>query len=320
MRLKLLKALLWLSLCSALVTLLATVGVVWQRREVRKSSSESGRAEHGREPEVCFLCVGDWGMPLPQTKALARSMGIYAELNQASFVVSTGDNFYMRGVSGPDDPLFRTNFEEVFSHPALQRIRWYISLGNHDQTRGTRGQILYTNRSTRWFLPSNWYSAHISVGSIPLIDLFILDHYHQQDGRYTVFPTQIPWLSRELGNSTALWKFVVDHRPVFSGGELHGSSPRLQRALLPLLRQYGVQLVLSGDDHILEVLQHLGITFVVSGGGSWLHRHKNVPETVFAAASNGFTAHHVNRTHMKIHVISGAGQILFSTEVPRTPT
>jgi len=42
---------------------------------------------------------------------------------QASFVVSTGDNFYMEGVTGVDDVKFKQVFEDRYTHPSLQ-IPW----------------------------------------------------------------------------------------------------------------------------------------------------------------------------------------------------
>ena len=90
---------------------------------------------------LTFLVIGDWGKPLDATHHVAEQMGEYAARHDAAFVVSTGDNFYMEGVGSVDDPLFRTNFEDVFKHPALHRTKWYIALGNHDQSKGTAAQV-----------------------------------------------------------------------------------------------------------------------------------------------------------------------------------
>ena len=45
---------------------------------------------------ITFLAIGDWGKPLPATHKVARQMGLYAERHNATFVVSTGDNFYLQ--------------------------------------------------------------------------------------------------------------------------------------------------------------------------------------------------------------------------------
>eukprot|EP01012_Entosiphon_sulcatum_P023117 TRINITY_DN28101_c0_g1_i1.p2 TRINITY_DN28101_c0_g1~~TRINITY_DN28101_c0_g1_i1.p2 ORF type:complete len:331 (+),score=47.56 TRINITY_DN28101_c0_g1_i1:40-1032(+) len=264
--------------------------------------------------DVAFLCIGDWGQPLPVTHRVAAAMAHFARLHSVDFVVSAGDNFYPDGVDSSTKDRFRTHFEEVFAAPELQHIPWYMSLGNHDQTRGTALQVRYTNRSRRWRMPSPFYTAVVASQTNPsFIELFVLDHYNMLNGKYTVFTSQLNWLEARLAASTAHWKVVVDHRPVFSGGNLHGSSPRLQAKLVPLLHRYGVQLVLSGDDHILEILSWEGISYVVSGGGTWLHGHKAIPQTLFGAAVNGFTLHRANRTHLVSSLVDEHRTVLFES-------
>ena len=56
-----------------------------------------------------------------------------AERLSASFVISTGDNFYLFGVKDLSDGQFYRTFETMFSAPALQ-IPWFVALGNHDYT------------------------------------------------------------------------------------------------------------------------------------------------------------------------------------------
>eukprot|EP00667_Euglena_gracilis_P015314 EG_transcript_15934 len=284
-------------------------------RQAARAAERHLPARHPASAGVAFLAVGDWGKPLPETQRVAAQMGRVAAQYNASFVVSTGDNFYMEGVGSPSDPLFKSTFEDVFAHPALKQARWYISLGNHDQTKGTAAQVQYTQRSSRWYLPSPYYSASTGPPGRPLLDLFVLDHYNQVNRQYTLFTVQLPWLAAQLARSNATWRVVVDHRPVFSGGALHGSSPRLQKELVPILKRYGVQLVLCGDDHGLQVLQEAAITYVVSGGGSWLHGHRPIRQTLFGRSVNGFTLHRANASHMAIDVIDLNGTTLFSTTI-----
>lgn len=57
-------------------------------------------------------------------------MGRAAARSNATFVLSTGDNFYKYGVADLADPQWLSSFEAVYTAPALQ-VSWYAVLGNH---------------------------------------------------------------------------------------------------------------------------------------------------------------------------------------------
>jgi hypothetical protein len=42
-------------------------------------------------------------------------------------------------------------------------------------------------------------------------------------------------------------------------------NPETINALTPLFEKYGVNLVMSGHDHQMELLQHVGVTYVIDG-------------------------------------------------------
>ena len=56
----------------------------------------------------------------------------------------------------------------------------------------------YSQRSRRWQLPAPWYNVTHYVEGQPLLDLYVLDHYHQTAGKYDLFTVQIPWLAKQL--------------------------------------------------------------------------------------------------------------------------
>ena len=58
----------------------------------------------------------------------------------SQFVLALGDNFYFRGVSSIDDPLFEEVWEKQFSAPSLL-TPWYAILGNHDHYGSPEAQI-----------------------------------------------------------------------------------------------------------------------------------------------------------------------------------
>lgn len=68
-----------------------------------------------------FLVVGDWGRDgLCCQRDVAVEMAKAAAHTEASFVVSTGDNFYPRGIASRDAPNVRTSWDSVYrSYPPL---------------------------------------------------------------------------------------------------------------------------------------------------------------------------------------------------------
>lgn len=89
-------------------------------------------------------------------------------------------------------------------------------------------------------------------------------------------------LDRLLGKSTARWRVVVLHRPVWSRGN-HGSDEmRINHALVPILDRHGVDAVFAGHDHHYErfcssvgvgherrcVAPGEGTVYVVTGGAA----------------------------------------------------
>jgi len=48
------------------------------------------------------------------------------------------------------------------------------------------------------------------------------------------------------------WRVVANHKPFYSASTRHGSTRQLQDAWMPLLEEYGVDLVLNGHDHNYE--------------------------------------------------------------------
>lgn len=100
-----------------------------------------------------FMTIGDWGDT--GAKVIAPFMGDH----DADWILSTGDNFYNQGVSGVDDPQFKSKFEDTFTAPST-KVPWYVCAGNHDYYGGNRGieaEIQYSNRSSRWKFPSYYY-------------------------------------------------------------------------------------------------------------------------------------------------------------------
>jgi tartrate-resistant acid phosphatase type 5 len=231
-----------------------------------------------REPSsLSFLVVGDWGRDGGYYQPhVAREMGRAAERLGSAFIVSTGDNFYKLGVLSEFDPQWESSFERVYTETSLQ-VPWYPVLGNHDYGGDIEAQLRRTEHSRRWHMPTRWYPVRKQVGDIA-VDLFFLDTVAWL-GRES-FPyrwlgspirkgdqeVQREWLVQSLRGSSANVKLVFGHHPIFSVGP-HGGGINMPD-LDSVLRLGGVTAYIHGHDHCLYHIEHDGMHYVCSGGGS----------------------------------------------------
>jgi acid phosphatase len=273
-----------------------------------------------------FVAVGDWGRGGEKgQKPVAGAMSVWADAHPLRFVVSTGDNFYEYGVTSVADPQWKTSFENVYTAKGLQ-VPWFVALGNHDHQGNVDAQIEYGRTSPRWRMPARTFTETEALADGTRLQLFVLDTSPLLDTYRSVLSTtkvgrqdpaaQRAWLEKELAASTAEWKVVVGHHPVYSCGQ-HGDSPELVRDLVPLLDRYGVALYLNGHDHGLQDLVVGGRHYVTSGAGSELTRVAPDRRTRWAEAVNGFVAVTVLTDSLLLRFVDAAGGLRHSTDISR---
>ncbi|MGQ0456270.1 MAG: purple acid phosphatase family protein [Hyphomicrobium sp.] len=271
-----------------------------------------------------FLAVGDWGKSAdPRQREVAMSMGRAAREFDCRFVISTGDNFYARGVSSIADPLWETAYEHVYTDDALL-CPWYPVLGNHDHKGNTQAQIDYSRISSRWTMPANYYRRTEVVDGYPLVEIFFLDTTPLADGATTSWikealaggsvDDQYQWLEVGLRTSRAKWKIVVGHHPIYSGGPHHISHQLVQR-LKPLLSTYGVIAYLNGHDHNLQHIIADHRHFLTCGSGSQTTQPSTVEGSRFAAAAFGFMRCELTPSRLDIEFIGADGRTLYQAEL-----
>lgn len=277
-----------------------------------------------------FLVFGDWGRNGEKDQAdVARQMGVAAKEMDAQFVISVGDNFYENGVKSVDDPQWQSSFEKVYTAPSLQ-VPWRVALGNHDYRGDCDAQIAYAKTSRRWNMPARYFARPEKIDADTAVDFFYLDttpmvksYWHEKAYAKNVatqdVPKQLAWFKAALAASSAPWKIVIGHHPIYSGGGIfgHGDTEELIRDVLPLLRQYKVQAYFNGHDHNLQHLQADGVNLFDSGAGSQIRPVFNTEFTKFAQAVSGFTAVTLRADAMAVRMIDDRGRTLYATSVPR---
>ena len=267
--------------------------------------------------DLVFLAVGDWGHSSRDQRDVAQQMAKTAALSGAQFIVSTGDNFYPNGVKSLSDEVWKTGFEEVYHAPGLQ-VPWHIVLGNHDHMGNVAAQFDYSKQSARWRLPANFYRRREFLADGAVVDFFHIDTDPIQRGwnRRVTDAAQLRWLERELATSTAMWKIVIGHHPVFSGGR-HKNTEALLVHVKPLLNRYGVQVYLNGHNHNLEHVVVEGTHYLTSGAGSRPKGAKIIEGTRFLVADRlGFMTARLAPAAMEIEFIDEQGISLYRAIIP----
>lgn len=130
-------------------------------------------------------------------------------------------------------------------------------------------------------------------------------------------PKQMAWFEAALAASTAPWKIVVGHHPIYTGGQ-HGDTHYLVKHVLPLLEKYGVQAYFNGHDHDLQHLQAGKINLFCTGGGSKPRQQiKTTSRTKFGLGCSGFIAASLTANKLDVGMIDDQGKLLYATTVPR---
>lgn len=227
---------------------------------------------------VRVLAFGDYGTAhLPNfpshQRAVAQVIGQYHRLHKFTFGITTGDNFYPTSFASPTDSAWKKSWDDLYTPLG---IPFYISLGNHDwgEPAGPLAQHIYGLTSPSWKLPAFYYSYVAGPAQFFALNTNALTE------------KLLSWLRSELARSTAPWKIVYGHHPVFEQTDY--AVERQRQLLLPILRQYGVDMYLAGHHHSLQHWQVEGLDYVVTGAGG--ARNYGLGDTVTADARRRFVA------------------------------
>ena len=214
-----------------------------------------------------------------------------AEIATCDFGVMLGDNIYPSGATlgadGYDDAdrfrdMFTIPFGDIVKEPASYRT--YSVLGNHDWETSREGgfaQIEFLKKAEEFYIEGPYYTVKPPAGNGD-IELFMIDtsmilasttvyeDYLNDDGSeattdeidwpdYHVEPmtetdkAQPQWLEEALKNSTAKWKFVIAHHPIWSSsGSKFEQAKVLRELLLPAMCKYADGYIV-GHDHTIEI-------------------------------------------------------------------
>ncbi len=252
--------------------------------------------------KIRAIVLGDFGTGRAEQFATAEAIRAEHLRKPYDLGITVGDNFMPNGLNDPDHPRWRTEWEEPYGSMG---ITFYPVLGNHDyEGEGAAlAQIVYSEQSQSWSLPSPNYSVHTG-----LIDFFAVD-------TNTLTQPQLDWLGVALHESTAQWKIVYGHHPIYSSGYIsdHTHEPaNLVDRLLPVLKAGGVDAYFNGHNHIMEewVPQDGVHLFTVGAGGSTLSNTDKSENSLFFARQHGFVVLEVSEDELNIKFKNTSGSTL----------
>ena len=279
-----------------------------------------------------FCVIGDWGRHGEfYQKAVADQLGDAAVGIDASFIISTGDNFYPNGVVSEFDPSWLSAFENVYTAQSTH-VPWYVVLGNHDYRTNPDAEVAYSKISARWKMPARYYSIKKNIGrdTSQQAEFFFIDtspyqksYYKDEDYGPKVVTAdtaaQKRWLQEALNTSTAKWKFVVGHHPLYSAGGRKGKTQDMENGFKGIFEQGKVDAYLCGHEHHLEYDAPIDTHFVqfISGSGSEATAVTTAPYAKFAQQQFGFLAVNVTPTKALFQFVSWQGKIIYTTELKK---
>lgn len=201
-----------------------------------------------KDGSVRFAAIGDTGSGSSGQREVGDMMSRYRAIFPFEFVLMMGDNMY--GGEAPKD--FAKKFSEPYRALLDNKVKFYASLGNHDEA-------LQTNYADFNMNGKEYY--RFKKGNVAFYAL----NSNYMDKK------QVEWLESELSKDTSEWKVCFFHHPPYSSAKSHGSDSQLREVVEPIFIKYGVKVVLTGHDHVYERIKpQKGIYYFVSGAGGKL--------------------------------------------------
>ena len=248
-----------------------------------------------------WLAVADSGSGDANQRAVGRQMAEVHRQRPVDLVVLGGDNIYPSG----DMALIEGTFRRPYAELLADGVPFHAVLGNHDiRTANGNPQVAYP--------PFGMAGRFYNLRRGP-VEFLMLDTNGNAD-----WQRQLAWLRTVLSRSTAPWKVVVGHHPIYSSG-LYGNDPGLQAKLGAVMQKHGVQLYINGHEHNYERSVPIdGITYlVVGGGGAVLRPVIATAQTARCASVHSFAELEAGPHELRVSAWDKTGRLIDQAVIAR---
>ena len=253
---------------------------------------------------IRVLVVSDFGTDGSDMKRVAAAALAAHRDRPFDLGLTIGDNIVPKGVTSLEDPRWKADWEDQYGRLG---VPVFAITGNHDWgfADSPAAEILYSQKSRTWRMPALYYT--FTAGPVQFFAICTP----------ALSETQLRWLDRELGRSTARWKVVYGHYPIYSTAG-HGDTPGYDRTLLPILRDRA-HIYLAGHEH---TMQHLkpegGVHFIVNGaGGQGIRPAKTGPRSQYAGSFYGFTVLDAGPNGLKVSFVDTESSVRYEAVIAK---
>jgi 3',5'-cyclic AMP phosphodiesterase CpdA len=264
--------------------------------------------------QVRFAAFGDSGTGSVEQKKLA----VLLSDQQPDLLLHTGDLAYQSGTLQELQDYFFGIYGGWLASRSVAP-----SIGNHDDVTFEAAAFLNS-----FVLPLNapagvqerYYSFDFGPAHFVALDT---EHAFLDPA---LRAEQLSWLRADLAATTRPWKIVFFHRPPYDSGPHHAPVLDVRQAFGPVFEELGVQLVLSGHEHIYERTvpwQQSGgpgapVYVVTGGGGGPLHQAGRAAFTAVARAAHHYVRATVTATTLTLQAVDLTGAVFDTYVLDRT--
>lgn len=245
-----------------------------------------------------FAVLGDTGTGDKHQRDVAAKLVESRAVFPFDFAIMLGDNLY--GDEDAED--YRKKFEIPYAPLLKDGVRFYASLGNHDEV------------NQRFYEPFNMKGERYYTFTEGPIRFFALDSNYMD-------PEQVAWFERELRNSRDRWKITFFHHPPYSPGAKHGSEEDLRQLIEPLMVKYGVDVVFTGHEHFYaRLMPQNGIYYFIAGASAKLRRGDIQPSPLTARGydqGRSFMLIEIWEDNLRFQTIADTGKRVDAGILPR---
>ncbi len=258
-----------------------------------------------------------------QQKNIAELMGSTAEKIGPECIIAAGDIHHFSGVESIYDPLWMTNYEQIYSHPELM-IPWLPICGNHEYRGNTQAVLDYSDVSRRWQMKEKYYTRTfekkgasiriIWLDTTPMITRYRKDPVTYPDAYKEDADKQLAWLDSTLSVAKEQWVVVIGHHPLYAQTDKPlEEQTDLRQTLGEILRKHRVDMYVCGHIHNFQHIKTKddNIDYIVNSSASLSRNVKPIEGTQFCSSDEGFAILSVGKKSLTLSLINYEGNIIY---------